>query len=148
MNAMSPVPADHPLMKAWKAHQNTEEFKSTFRQATEAIVISTQATAPEANRRSGRGWHGRGLAISRHDPRVVLTWGMTDMKRIAAALIILPLAGVAFGAGISTLYWSGQMERQFRAQAEWKRIVGQWERASNSFEKTANECLSMIQVRR
>lgn len=50
MNAMSPVPANHPLMIAWTEYQKTEEFKNTLHWATQNIVISTQETAPEANR--------------------------------------------------------------------------------------------------
>lgn len=50
MNAMSPVPADHPLMKAWTAYQQTDDFKNTFKWATSAILIAAQESAPEANR--------------------------------------------------------------------------------------------------
>jgi hypothetical protein len=47
---MMQVPADHPLMKAWTAYQKTDDFKNTLGWATKAILISTQETAPEANR--------------------------------------------------------------------------------------------------
>lgn len=50
MNAVSPVPADHPLMVAWTAYQQTDEFKNTFKWATSAILIATEGSAPEANR--------------------------------------------------------------------------------------------------
>lgn len=33
------------------------------------------------------------------------------------------IAGLALGAGSMTLYWVGQMNRQFRAQARWKALV-------------------------
>jgi hypothetical protein len=50
MSAMQKCPDDHPLMIAWNAHQQTDEFKNTLKWAKSAILISTQATAPEANR--------------------------------------------------------------------------------------------------
>lgn len=50
MPAMSPVPADHPLMIAWTAYQQTDDFKNTKQWATRNIVITTAETAPEANR--------------------------------------------------------------------------------------------------
>lgn len=50
MNAMTPVPADHPLMKAWTAYQESDDFKNTFKWATSAILIAAEPSAPEANR--------------------------------------------------------------------------------------------------
>lgn len=43
-------PDDHPLMIGWTTYQQTEDFKNTLRWATKNIVITTEATAPEANR--------------------------------------------------------------------------------------------------
>ena len=34
MPTMTQVPADHPLMKAWKAYEQTEEFANTKKWAT------------------------------------------------------------------------------------------------------------------
>lgn len=48
--AMQKCPDDHPLMIAWNAYQKTDDFQNTFKWATSAILISTQETAPEANR--------------------------------------------------------------------------------------------------
>lgn len=50
MPVMQQCPPDHPLMKAWTAHQESDDFRNTLHWATESIVITTQATAPEANR--------------------------------------------------------------------------------------------------
>lgn len=43
--------------------------------------------------------------------------------RIVPPMLIMLVAGLILGSGISTLYWSAQMDRQFRRQAEWKAIV-------------------------
>lgn len=43
-------PPDHPLMVAWNEYQKTDDFKNTKHWATKNIVITTQETAPEANR--------------------------------------------------------------------------------------------------
>ncbi len=43
-------PDDHPLMIAWNAHQQTDEFKNTLHWAKQNIVITAAETAPEANR--------------------------------------------------------------------------------------------------
>lgn len=50
MTAMAPVPKEHPLMKAWTAYQQTDDFKNTFKWATSTILIAAQESAPEANR--------------------------------------------------------------------------------------------------
>lgn len=50
MPVMQQVPADHPLMKAWTEYQGGDDFRNTLHWATENIVITTEATAPEANR--------------------------------------------------------------------------------------------------
>lgn len=44
------------------------------------------------------------------------------MKTTRMMLLML-IAGLAIGSVGSTLYWSGQMDRQFKAQAEWKTLV-------------------------
>jgi hypothetical protein len=43
--------------------------------------------------------------------------------RIVGLMLIMLIAGLALGSGGSTLYWSGQMDRQFKAQKEWKGLV-------------------------
>lgn len=43
--------------------------------------------------------------------------------RIILPMIVMLISGLALGSGATTLYWSGQMTRQFQAQAEWKAIV-------------------------
>lgn len=43
--------------------------------------------------------------------------------RIVVPMIVMVFAGIALGGGGSTLYWSGVVNRQFHAQAEWKKIV-------------------------
>ena len=48
MNTIAPVSPDHPLMKAWIAYQQSDEFKNTFKLATSAILIGTQDSAIEA----------------------------------------------------------------------------------------------------
>ena len=50
MNTQTPLPKDHPLMKAWEEYEKTEEFKNTLYWATKNIVITTKETEPEANR--------------------------------------------------------------------------------------------------
>lgn len=50
MPVMQQCPDDHPLMIAWNTYQKTDDFKNNFGWATKAILISTQETAPEANR--------------------------------------------------------------------------------------------------
>lgn len=48
--AMQKCPDDHPLMIAWNAYQQTDDFKNTKDWATRSIIIASQATAAEANR--------------------------------------------------------------------------------------------------
>lgn len=43
--------------------------------------------------------------------------------RIVLPMLAMLVAGLALGGGGSTLYCSGQMTRQFKAQAEWKGLV-------------------------
>lgn len=50
MSASQKCPDDHPLMIAWKAHQQTDEFKNTLHWTKQNIVITTAETEPEANR--------------------------------------------------------------------------------------------------
>lgn len=50
MPTMQRCPDDHPLMIAWAAYQQTDDFKNTMGWATKNIVITTAETAPEANR--------------------------------------------------------------------------------------------------
>lgn len=50
--AMAQVPADHPLMVAWKAYQETDDFKNSYRWATSAIehVVLPEPKDQMANR--------------------------------------------------------------------------------------------------
>lgn len=50
MPVMQKCPDDHPLMIAWTAYQQSDDFKNTMNWATKNIVITTAETAPEANR--------------------------------------------------------------------------------------------------
>lgn len=43
--------------------------------------------------------------------------------RIVLPMLTMLIAGLAFGSGTSTLYWSGQMDRQFHQQSQWKALV-------------------------
>ena len=42
MPVMQQVPADHPLMKAWKAYRETEEFRNSFNWATRLLAYENQ----------------------------------------------------------------------------------------------------------
>jgi hypothetical protein len=81
--------------------------------------------------------------------------------KIIFPMFIMLIAGLSLGAGSMTLYWSGVADHGFKAQAEWKRLVeksndstvaaldayAKMKRASDSFERTANECLTMVRSR-
>lgn len=49
---MQQCPPDHPLMKAWTAHQATEDYQNSYRWATAAIehAILPEPKDPTANR--------------------------------------------------------------------------------------------------
>jgi hypothetical protein len=49
-DAASPVPADHPLMLAWNAYKETEEFKNSKKWAL-TIAPMIQAGDPDAERK-------------------------------------------------------------------------------------------------
>jgi hypothetical protein len=50
MSAMTPCPADHPLMIAWKAYQETDEYKNSKHWAL-TIAPMLQVGDPEADRK-------------------------------------------------------------------------------------------------
>ena len=35
MPAMSPIPADHPLMKSWETYKQTEDYRNSFKWAAD-----------------------------------------------------------------------------------------------------------------
>lgn len=47
MNAMSPLPKDHPMMVAWEAHKATEDYANSLHWALRVMPM-LQAGAPEA----------------------------------------------------------------------------------------------------
>lgn len=64
--AMAPVPEDHPLMQAWKAHQASDEFRNS----KQWVVVGSQTNHDEYVMGSlwalfVAGWQARGEAIAK-----------------------------------------------------------------------------------
>lgn len=64
--------------------------------------------------------------------------------RIALPILSM-LVGLALGGGGMTLYWSGQMKRQFSAQAEWKSLVDKQSSAIQAQRVTINDQSDALQ---
>jgi hypothetical protein len=80
------------------------------------------------------------------------------MRRIGFALIILPLVGVALGAGGATLFWSGMVSRAhannvtifkqtqdaLRVAEKWKGVASDWEIVSEKHYKGWQDCMAQL----
>lgn len=61
--AMTPCPADHPLMKAWNEYRATEDYANSYNWATRFIPEDDPAEV-ERVRASGANYFGREQRLS------------------------------------------------------------------------------------
>jgi hypothetical protein len=65
------------------------------------------------------------------------------MRHIGFALVILPFAGIALGAGGATLLWSGMVSRAQANNGAIFKIAKDWERLANENHDGWVKCLDL-----
>ncbi len=64
--------------------------------------------------------------------------------RIALAMVAMLVSGLSLGGGGATLYWSGQMTKQFQAQAEWKGIADKQKAVMEKQPAAVSDCADVL----